>query len=254
MTKALDILTTAGIEPYYYDGAADCAIVHGDCREVPLLADVKLVLTDPPYGVNLGNHKSLRDRCTLAKESYLSYEDTVANFQDGVVPTINSLVVEVGRAVVFSAATHMWCFRAPDAVGGIYLPAGCGRGKWGFTNFAHCLFYGTNPNTRYGSQHTVLSSTETAEKTDHPCPKPIGWMTWLVKLASLEGETILDPFAGSCTTAVAAKRLGRSCICIELEEKYCAIGKRRLQNEPMPLFVQPEPMEVQAELFKASSQ
>ena len=48
-------------------------------------------------------------------------------------------------------------------------------------------------------------------------------------------QTILDPFAGSCTTGRAAKDLGRKCICIEREERYCEIGAKRMAQEVFAL-------------------
>ena len=75
---------------------------------------------------------------------------------------------------------------------------------------------------------TSMQSFATADPVDHPCPKPLPWMLWLVGLVSQEGETVLDPFAGSGTTLRAARDLGRRAIGIEIEERYCEIAVQRL--------------------------
>src|SRR5690606_30894158 len=62
----------------------------------------------------------------------------------------------------------------------------------------------------------------------HTTQKPLSLMTQLVSLFSDPGETVLDPFAGSGTTLVAAKNLGRRAIGIELDERYCEVAARRL--------------------------
>lgn len=62
----------------------------------------------------------------------------------------------------------------------------------------------------------------------HPCPKPEPLMRDLVLDFTDEGETILDPFAGSGTTGVAAKRLGRKAILIERELQFCQIIAARI--------------------------
>jgi site-specific DNA-methyltransferase (adenine-specific) len=59
-------------------------------------------------------------------------------------------------------------------------------------------------------------------------------LQWVERFTN-PGETILDPFAGSCTTGRAAKDLGRRCVCIEREERYCEIGARRMQQEVLNL-------------------
>jgi DNA modification methylase len=69
----------------------------------------------------------------------------------------------------------------------------------------------------------------------HPTQKPEPLMTEIVRLFTDPGEKILDPFMGSGTTLVAAKRLGRKAIGIELEEKYCEIAAQRLSQGALPM-------------------
>lgn len=72
------------------------------------------------------------------------------------------------------------------------------------------------------------------DKTSHPCQMPLEVMLYVV--ASLPAEaTIIDPFAGSGTTLLAAKRLGRKFVGVEMSEKYYAEAVRRLA-EDTPLF------------------
>ena len=62
----------------------------------------------------------------------------------------------------------------------------------------------------------------------HPTVKPLALMRYLVELISRPEHTVLDPFAGSGTTLLAAKQLGRKAIGIEIEQKYCDIAVERL--------------------------
>jgi len=62
-------------------------------------------------------------------------------------------------------------------------------------------------------------------------------MRHIVGLATREGGTLLDPFMGSGTTLRAAKDLGRKAIGIEIEERYCEIAARKLEQETLSLVV-----------------
>lgn len=225
----------AGITPYYWD--AWTCIVQGDCREVlPYLA-ADVLITDPPYGVNLGQHRNAKEtRGWLAKGGYLSYEDSPEHFTQVVVPALTVALQRVTRGLVFTCGTGLQALPPYQALGGIFLPAGCGRTCWGFQNFAWCALYGTAPDLERGAKPTGRSLQRSAEPSLHPCPKPYPWMTWAVDLASRLGETILDPFMGSGTTLLAAKDMGRRAIGVEIEARYCALAVQRLRQEVLPLW------------------
>jgi site-specific DNA-methyltransferase (adenine-specific) len=67
-------------------------------------------------------------------------------------------------------------------------------------------------------------------KTIHPTEKPEKLLERIILVGSREGDTILDPFMGSGTTGVMAKRLGRDFIGIEIDEKYFEIAKKRIEE------------------------
>ena len=69
-----------------------------------------------------------------------------------------------------------------------------------------------------------------SENTAHPTQKPEKLIAKLILASSNEGQTILDPFAGSGTTSVVAKKLKRHFIGVEIEERYCAWCEERLEN------------------------
>jgi modification methylase len=65
----------------------------------------------------------------------------------------------------------------------------------------------------------------------HPAPFPSGLAERLIRMFSFAGDTVLDPFAGSGSTAVAAIRTGRSSISVEIEEDYLNSATRRVAKE-----------------------
>lgn len=68
------------------------------------------------------------------------------------------------------------------------------------------------------------------ENTAHPTQKPEKLAAKLILASSREGDTVLDPFLGSGTTSVAAKKLGRHYIGIEMEARYCIWAEQRLER------------------------
>ena len=91
---------------------------------------------------------------------------------------------------------------------------------------------------KYDDQYypTSILDFSGADRTDrHPTQKPLALMEYLILTYTDSGACVLDFTMGSGTTLRAAKNLGRRAVGIELEEKYCSIAARRLQQEVMEL-------------------
>jgi adenine-specific DNA-methyltransferase len=89
---------------------------------------------------------------------------------------------------------------------------------------------GKNPTDYWYYDRVVGGSGASAEKTDHPCQFPVKMIERIVKACSNEGQTIIDPFGGSGTTAEAAVRNKRHAISIERDPTYHAISEGRLRR------------------------
>ena len=213
------------MKPYFQD--EHVTIYHGDAAAIlPDMAGFVLV-TDPPYGVNLGATKGTGGKHGLQRDAYAGMTDSYEEWTATVLPIIRLAVQSAKRAAVFTGP-HLQEQPKATAIGGIYCAAGCGRHAWGFKTYLPVLFYGTAPNLHKGAKPNTIASNASAEHNGHPCPKPLEWMTWLVGLCSEPSDVILDPFAGSGTTGRAAKDMGRKAVLIEREERYCEIAARRM--------------------------
>lgn len=81
-----------------------------------------------------------------------------------------------------------------------------------------------------------FGSEKAPAKNNHPTVKPISLMKYLIKLITPKSGTVLDPFVGSGSTAVAAKELGFQCVGIDREEEYCEIARKRLEETQTPII------------------
>lgn len=73
------------------------------------------------------------------------------------------------------------------------------------------------------------------QRIGHPCEKPVEMLADLIRTSTRPGDLVLDCFAGSGATGIAAKVTGRRAVLIEYEESYCQLIRKRLENDT-PLF------------------
>ena len=211
-----------------------CLLIQADCLKVLPMLDagcVDAVVTNPPYGVNLGNHGGATETRPGLLVKRGGYVDTPESFDAVVVPAIQLSLTQAKRGMVFCVPPSMWKLPAPDAIGGIFVAGAVGRNRWGWSTLIHCLLYGVAPGLNLGAKPTAIKSNSTAEYTGHPTTKPLPWLLWAIALGSTPEEMVLDPFMGSGTTGVACIRTGRRFIGIELDPGYFRIACDRIRRE-----------------------
>lgn len=214
-------------EPYYdRDGIT---IYCADCRDVlPHLPPVDLVLTDPPYGINLRNHGRSTSNYTIAGD----HSQDVGNDALAIIGNTARIVfANPKRPWPGEWRQHLVWDKGP-AVGGGGDIATCWKQSWELIQVAD-----TPPLSGRRDEAVIKFWVGPQDCQDHPAQKPESLLRYLIGKTTDVGDAILDPFMGSGTTLRAAKDLGRRAIGIEIEERYCEIAVRRLQQAVLPLAV-----------------
>ncbi len=222
--------------PYYDKGGI--TIWHADCRDVlPSLTagPVDLVLTDPPYGINY----------TTARRS---------RYDPKRVPVTNDKSLDVIVAAwpltlcCLAEDRHWYAFASPRMIAEaqpLFHPkqiiawdkgnrGTVGDLECGFGEAWEAIFYGMKgrrPLNGKRPRSVIRFDWSSTDDPVHPTIKPVALLRTLVRLSANPGETVLDPFMGSGTTLRAAKDAGLKAVGIEIEERYCEIAARRLEQE-----------------------
>jgi DNA modification methylase len=236
------------MEPTWQTTDGSVKLYLGDCLDVlPTLeaGSVDAVVTDPPYGVNLTERVTKHTTRTAST----SYGDDDIAFED-VLLRVEAAIKVAPTSVITPGNRRLMSYPKADDIGCVFFPNGAGCGPFGFTLFNPVLYYGKNV-TKFRIPSSVSATHWFSDNVDHPCPKPLKWMLWMVSKASeTAGDTVLDPFMGSGTTGVACVRTGRKFIGIEKEPKYFDIAVKRIEAEltRAPLF-DDAPAIVQRELI-----
>lgn len=191
-------------------------LVCGDCTDRSTWVDGALCLTDPPYGVGL---------------NYDEHDDTESALRE-LASAWLPLARDACANVVFTPGiTRMWMYPEPDWVLCWFYGASPNRSSWGFNTWQPALCYGKDPSLSKGkgARPDGVNMNVSGEKgLAHPCPKPLAFWRWLMERCSFsDDDLIVDPFAGSGTTLIAAETHNRRAHLIELSPRYCDLIRRR---------------------------
>lgn len=204
----------------------------GDCREIlPTLVKVDAVVTDPPYGIGIAKRGTLG---TTRLAPVRDYGKSDWDNQPPAAATINQLR-DMSRYQIMFGGNF---FDLPPS------PCWLVWDKQTTGDYADCELAWTNLNKavrRLTYLWNGMIRANNEPRGDHPTQKPVGVMKWAVEQLPHDALQILDPFMGSGTTGVAAVKLGRKFIGIEIEPKYFDIACRRIADalKQPDMFVAP---------------
>ncbi len=212
------------MEPYYSDESV--VLYHGDCREVTAWHDADVMVTDPPYGVD---HLSGWGRDLWGDVA--DYSRGIANDSD-VSARDDVLWAWTDRpALVFGSwrqpkpkgvrALLIWDKGEQVGMGDLSIPWKPNHEE------IYVLGRGFTGSRTTGVLRAYVPARISFGRV-HPTEKPVALLEGLI--AKCPPGVVADPFAGSGSTLLAARRLNRKSIGIEIDERYCEIAARRLDQ------------------------
>lgn len=244
-------------------------VLRGDCIQLGRKLEdesIDLIVTSPPYNVDLGNNK-FRD------EGYHSYKDDLPH--DVYIEWLTEVFLVLKRKLKSGGRL---CINIGDGKNGrvpTHVDLHWNLQRIGYLPFAFIIWDKKNVNNRtaWGSWMSpscpsfpkpfefimVFSKDElklqekgetdiekqdfidwayshwefpgeTSKKVNHPAPFPKELPRRCIQMLSWKDATVLDPFAGSGTTLVVAEELGRDYIGFEMDEEYCRVARDRLKE------------------------
>lgn len=211
--------------PYYSDGLV--TLYHGDCREQTSWLEADVLVTDPPYGIayesNLNRDKrnAKLGRAIAGDGDLAARSDCLALWGDRPAIVFGTWRVERPAA---TKALLIWHKVGAGGMGDLSIP-------WLPTHEEVYIlgsgFVGKRADAVL-SYKPLMSGDR--NRPDHPTPKPLALMERLIGTTT---GVVADPFAGSGSTLVAAKHMGRRSIGVELEERYCEVIAQRLSQDTL---------------------
>lgn len=223
----------------------DVTLFNADCVEVMRsLSDcsVDAIITDPPYGIDFkSSHTDNHDR--IANDKHDDFLDCLPVWLDefqriltptgvccaccgggGKTPVSAEFTLELPKHGLQLIQTLIWDKRT-IGLGWRYRPS-----------YETILVFSKDQDNynwftdRKDVSNILRYNNVIPQKGDHPTPKPVNLMRELIRLHTKEGMTVMEPFLGGGTTALACVLEGRKCIASEIDKGYYELSKKRIRE------------------------
>lgn len=209
---------------YYRDEYV--TLYHGDCLHEREWLTADVLITDPPYGIG-GDLSHSQTVPTFARQEW----DENLDSRDAALALWGER-----PCAVFGSPKRLDASLPHRAAPLVWDKGEVGMGDTGFPWRPNYELIYVNGSGWSGSRESSIlryaHNARAAITIGHPTPKPVGLMAHLISKAP--PGIIADPFAGSGSTLVAAKALGRCSVGVELNETYCEIAAARLSQDTLP--------------------
>ena len=239
------------MKPYFEDDWVK--IYLGDCRDIlPSLPKVDLVLTSPPYNFDAGSGLGCKYDYAFKAKGYKDNYTTNEYYQqqcellDLVIPKAglvfyniqmiagnkDALFKLIGNYAHFLKEIIIWDKKNAEPA----MNENCLNSQFEFIlvfskdnkrKFGRCFFERGTLSNVWSIGKVIKNQHNELGRTKHSAMMPVTLADRVLINFSCRGDTVLDPYLGSGTTALSAKKLNRKCIGIEIEEKYCEIAAKR---------------------------
>lgn len=204
------------MKPYYQDDSV--TLYCGDNSQFNI-DRFDLLITDPPYGMSYqSNHRASRHKPIHG---------------DGELP-INLINSYIDRAAAASYVFMRW-----DNLKEVRQPRSLiawVKQNWSMGDLKHehgrqweAIAFYPAADHRFTKRIPDYISCNRTNNNLHPTQKPVALLETLID--ANYGDTVFDPYSGSGSTLIAAKKLGRKAIGIEIDEQYCEIAAKQLEQE-----------------------
>lgn len=223
-----------------------CSVVEGDSLNIVSQIPADLVVTDPPYGTSYSSNRQGIDRKRSNKREgdvvvRAAYFGGIAGDEKLSVEWLSRLHVVTGGAIYIFCHWTKWSeliigfpFTLKNLIVLNKSNHGMGDLRGSYAPKHELLLFAVKgrhmlrfPNGR-GKDVWDVPVRFSGARRYHPNEKPLSWVIPCIENSSDVGQLVLDPFCGSGTTLVAAKKLGRHFLGIDIEPKYCEIARQRL--------------------------